>query len=121
MKKILVVDDEPSYSSTIGEILEDAGYRVFVALNGREALKALADLMPDLIISDFMMPIMDGATFANEVRAMTTHRYVAIIMMSGLSEEAVRERFSDYQGFLQKPFFQSTLLDAVSHILARKE
>jgi CheY-like chemotaxis protein len=118
--KILVVDDEPSYSGIISEILEDAGYRIFVAANGREALEALADLMPDLIISDYMMPIMDGATFANQVRATTTHRYVAIIMMSGLSEEAVRNRFSDYQAFLQKPFFESTLLDAVSHVLARK-
>jgi CheY-like chemotaxis protein len=116
---ILLVEDEPSYSEIISEILEEAGYRVTTAANGREALGALAILMPDLIISDFMMPIMDGVTFAIEVRAMTTHRYVAIIMMSGLSEEAVRERFSDYQAFLQKPFFEKTLLDAVSQILTR--
>ena len=120
MKKILVVEDEPSFSEIISVILEDQGYRVFMAANGREALGALADIMPDLIITDFMMPFIDGATFTKEVRAMTSHQSVPIIIMSALPEIAVRQRFSDYQAFLQKPFFEATLLDAVSRVLTRK-
>jgi DNA-binding response OmpR family regulator len=63
---ILVVDDEPKLVNVVRGYLEQAGYEVATAGNGREALFAARDHQPDLIILDMMMPVMDGLSFLRE-------------------------------------------------------
>lgn len=121
MKTVLVVDDEFSIALLVSIVLEDEGYRVVTAANGRLALDRMSEIDPDLIISDFMMPIMDGAAFAREVRASPRHQHVPIIMTSGLPEEAVREKFDGYQAFLRKPFFETVLLQAIGEVIQGKD
>lgn len=117
MITVLVVDDEFSIALLAATILEDEGYRVFTAANGRQALERIAENRPSLIVSDFMMPVMDGAALGRIVRDTPEYRDIAIIMSSGLPEASVREKFSEFDAFLRKPFFESALLEAVAQAL----
>lgn len=65
---ILVVDDEPSFSAIVGEILRSFGYHVQQASSVEDAIEAIENLRPDLILTDIMMPGTDGLTFVRRLR-----------------------------------------------------
>ena len=67
MAVVLVVDDEVGIANLLFDVLSDEGHRVLVAANGHEALKRAEEERPDLVITDFMMPVMDGGQL---IRAM---------------------------------------------------
>ena len=62
MAVVLVVDDEVGIANLLSDVLSDEGHRVLVAVNGHEAFKRAEEERPDLVITDFMMPVMDGAS-----------------------------------------------------------
>ncbi|HEU4600839.1 MAG TPA: response regulator [Steroidobacteraceae bacterium] len=119
MLTVLVVEDEFGVADVVVTALEDEGYRVLIAANGRQGMERLADTSPDLIILDFMMPIMDGAAMGKEVRAMPELADVPIVMTSAVGEAAVRERFADFQAFLRKPFRIQELLETVARLIGK--
>ena len=85
---VLVVDDEPSVLMTYQMILEQQGYQVLVAENGREALERAKSSLPDLILLDLMMPGMDGMTLLTKLRREPGFEDLPVIMLSALSDEA---------------------------------
>lgn len=119
MRTILVVDDEFGVADVLAAALEDEGYRVNTAANGREALTRLGEEVPDLVITDFMMPVMDGPAMAHAIRA-AGHPDLPIIMMSAMPEAAVRQRFDGYFGFLRKPFRIHAAADLVARALGEQ-
>ena len=121
MRTVLVVEDEFGVADVIVAALEDEGYRVIVAANGRQGMDRLREAVPALIIMDFMMPVMDGAAMGAAVRADPTFAGLPIIMTSAISEPAVRERFPHYQAFLRKPFRVQELLDCVAELLGTEK
>ena|SRR2546430_15863771 len=66
-KKLLVVEDDVDIRLGLKELLEDEGYEVDQAENGQEALGKLGDVLPDVILLDLMMPVMDGFTFLSKL------------------------------------------------------
>lgn len=120
MLTVLVVDDEFGTLDVLIAALEDEGYRVLTAANGRRALERLEENKPDLVISDFMMPLMDGAAMVRALRANPDHRDIPIIMMSAAPEAALRKHLEEYDAFLRKPFSIRALIDTVGSILARR-
>jgi CheY-like chemotaxis protein len=112
MKTILVVDDEFGIADTLSSILSDEGYRVIVAVNGEQGLARLSEAKPDLVLVDFMMPVMSGPEMVRAMRASPEHRPIPVIMMSAVSEAMVREE-CDFAVFLRKPFDLETLLRSV--------
>ena len=119
MKTILVVDDELGSAEVLSLILEEEGYRALCAVNGRQALVQARDVVPDLVIVDYMMPLMNGADFARELRADTQFADTKIILNSGLPEAAIREHFGGYDAFLRKPFKVEVLLELVQRFIGR--
>jgi CheY-like chemotaxis protein len=119
VRTILVVDDEFGVADVLAAALEDEGYRVNTAANGREALTRLGEEVPDLVISDFMMPVMDGPAMAHAIRE-AGHADLPIIMMSAMPEAAVRQRFDGYFGFLRKPFRIHVAADLVARALGEQ-
>jgi CheY-like chemotaxis protein len=117
VRTVLIIDDEFGIVDVLVAALEDEGYRVFTAANGRRGLERLAENKPDLVISDFMMPLMDGATMARAMRENPDYRSIPIIMMSAVPEGALRPRFDDYQAFLRKPFSVAALLSLMITVL----
>src|SRR6185312_5078057 len=117
---VLVVDDEYGTVEVLVAALEDAGYRVFTAANGRRALERLEENKPDLVVSDFMMPLMDGAALVQAMRSNPEYRDIPVIMMSAAPEAALRRRLNGYEAFLRKPFRVRALLEVVGSIFDRK-
>lgn len=117
MRTILVVDDEWAIAEVLESLLADEGYRVIIANNGKQALDRLAEWPPDLIMLDFMMPIMDGKATLAALRENPKTAAIPVVMMSSLPEETIAERCSGYAAFLRKPFRIAAVLDVIEKAL----
>ena len=109
-RRVLVVDDDPDILDALSEILEVEGYDVQRARNGREALQRLEHWLPDLVLLDLMMPVMDGWEFA---RSLTPDARPPIIVLSADRNVSVKAKEIGALGWLAKPFELSELLAAV--------
>jgi CheY-like chemotaxis protein len=110
---VLVVDDDEDMIEVMELLLQDAGYATRTALNGQQALDAVAKSMPALIVLDMLMPVMNGWQFAREFRA----RYgTAVPIVIATAAEHVQRRGDeiDAAGVLPKPFEVSDLLRLVA-------
>jgi CheY-like chemotaxis protein len=119
VKTILVVDDELGSAEVLSLILEEEGYRAFCAVNGQLALAQAREVVPDLVIVDYMMPLMNGAEFSRALRTDAQFAHTKIILNSGLPEVAIRDHFDSYDAFLRKPFKVETLLELVQRLVGR--
>jgi CheY-like chemotaxis protein len=119
VKTILVVDDELGSAEVLSLILEEEGYKAYCAVNGRLGLAQARDVVPDLVIVDYMMPLMDGADFSRTLRADPLFANTKIIMNSGMPESAIRPHFDGYDAFLRKPFKVERLLALVNEFIGR--
>ena len=117
MRTVLVVDDEFGTVEVLLAALEDAGYRALTAANGRRALERLEENKPDLVVSDFMMPLMNGAELVRTMRSNPQYRDIPVIMMSAAPETALRRHLQEYEAFLRKPFRLPALLELIASLL----
>src|SRR5690349_12420958 len=117
MKLVLVVEDEYGNAEVVQLLLEAAGHRTAIAPNGKEALELLQGEKPALILSDYMMPTMNGAELGQAVRGQAALAQIPFVFMSGTSESVVREAFRDYDAFLAKPFEADDLLPLVARLI----
>ena len=118
MKTIVVVDDEFGLADVLAATLVDIGYRVHTASNGVTGLEVMAQERPDLVLLDYMMPLLDGPGVLSAMRADPRLRDVPVIMVSAMPETVVRKRCNGYRSFLRKPFDFESLLSAVDSALA---
>jgi two-component system phosphate regulon response regulator PhoB len=117
MKLVLIVEDEYGNAEVVQLLLETAGYRVATASNGKAAMELIGEEKPALILSDFMMPTMNGGELGEAVRRNAALTGIPFIFMSGTSEDVVRQSFRDYDAFLPKPFKVDTLLLLVARFI----
>jgi CheY-like chemotaxis protein len=117
VKTILVVDDELANAEVLSLILEEEGYRVFCAGNGRSGLQRATEIQPDLVILDHLMPAMDGAEMARAMRELPALAQVPILMNSSLPEAALRGGSGSYDGFLRKPYSVDAMLAMIRRLL----
>ncbi len=115
---ILLVEDEDMVRAVAERALVRHGYTVLTATNGEEALAVLSGDQPiDLLVSDVVMPTMDGPTLGREARALFPK--LPILFMSGYAEEQLRRSIDlERMGFLPKPFSVKALAEAVRVALA---
>ena len=105
-----MVEDEHDNAELLQFVLEESGYRVRVASNGRAGLELLAAERPALILSDFVMPGVSGGELGASVRANPLLRDIPFVMLSGTSELDIRETFTKYDAFIEKPFSPEALV-----------
>jgi DNA-binding response OmpR family regulator len=118
MKTIVIVDDEFGLADVLTATLSDIGFGVFSATNGKQGLEVMAEHPPDLVILDYMMPLLDGAGVLKAMRADPQLAAVPVIMISAVPESVARARCQGYAAFLRKPFDFETLLSAVQRVTA---
>lgn len=119
MKLVLIVEDEYGNAEILQLLLEAEGYRVAVATNGKQALEILRNgEKPSLVLSDFMMPVMNGGELGTALRQDPALGHIPFIFMSGTSEDVVRRAFDDYDALLAKPYELDTLLALVERFAA---
>ena len=117
--KILVVDDEPHIVQILKFTLEKAGYQVFTAENGKVALDRIQEVMPNLVLLDIMMPIMDGYEVCRKMREDFKMHQIPIIMLSAKGDlpERVRGLEGGANDYLIKPYSNDELLLRVKNVL----
>jgi CheY-like chemotaxis protein len=111
--RVLVVDDDLLIRDTLATALADEGYSVRVAGDGKEALETLDEWLPDLIVLDLMMPVMDGHAFRAEQRARNQAADIPVIVLSAAHNVQARASNLGAAAVFPKPFDLGTLLDAV--------
>jgi len=116
---VLIVEDEFAIADLLEMVLTDEGYRVLTAINGRQGLERLAEgPRPDLVISDYMMPVLDGAGLVRAMRESKAQRDIPCIIMSSIVEANVREHIDSYAAFVRKPFQLVAMVQLVATILS---
>jgi DNA-binding response OmpR family regulator len=110
-KTILLADDDELLASLLNFRLEKAGYNVQHVLDGKEVKKYLSHSMPDIIVSDIMMPYFSGIELINHVRKELSSQTPIIIISSAGNEENVLSAFElGANDFISKPVSPSELL-----------
>ena len=119
MTTVLVVDDEALIAMALEAALEDAGYRVATAANGRQGLERLAEApRPDLVLLDMMMPVMNGPAMLAAMAADPALRGIPVVVLSSLPEEAIRAREGEgVTATPLKPCTAEQVLDAMARAL----
>lgn len=109
--KVLIAEDEPVSRKILQKTLENWGYQVTAASNGREALAAFRESYFSFVITDWMMPEMDGLELVKRIRERQSMEYVYIIMLTGKSEkqDLVEGMDNGADDFVSKPFDQEEL------------
>ena len=115
---ILLVDDEREVVSALESAFSAQGYRVATAYNGADAIEKAAALQPEIVVTDLLMPLVDGITLAKALRTHPATAATRIVLSSGVSERSVRAMFTDYDAYLQKPYELEELRRTVAELLA---
>ena len=122
-KRLLVVDDEPNLLTAIAAVLRGENFEVKTARNGRDALLQVAQSLPDLIVSDVRMPLMDGCKLARQLRSAPHTKLIPIIFLTAKDE--TEDRIEGFRAgvdvYLTKPFEPDELIAVIHNILSRVE
>ena len=116
-----MVDDEFGIAELIDAVLTDEGYRVLIAMNGRQGLAVMAKDHPDLVFLDYMMPVMDGADVLRAMARDPSIDGVPVVLMSSMPEAVVAERCSGYAVFMRKPFKIAQVMTLAQTLLSKND
>ena len=116
---ILIVDDEPMMISLLEMILSADGHTVFTATSGQEGIDRAKAVMPDLILTDIIMPDVDGYELTARIRALPGLHDIPIIFLTGkaASEDGGRSFAVGGTAYLSKPFKDRQIRDVVNLVL----
>ena len=119
--QVLLVEDEPAQREVLAYNLEAEGYAVRRAENGEEAMLLIAEAAPDLVILDWMMPLMSGIEVCRQIKSKDSTRHIPVIMLSARSEEvdAVRGLETGADDYVVKPYALRELMARVRNQLRR--
>ena len=115
---VLVVDDNADLRSFIGTLLEGE-YRILSACNGQEGLEKATRELPDLVVSDVMMPVMDGLAFCQALKGQLATSHIPVILLTAKSLEDQRAEGYDSgaDAYISKPFSEKVLLSRIGNLL----
>ncbi|MDH3329152.1 MAG: response regulator, partial [Desulfobulbaceae bacterium] len=119
---VLVVDDEPNIVLSLKFLISQQGYEVRTASNGEEALQALNEQVPDLILLDIMMPKPDGYEVCQKIRATPEWKDIAVIMLTAKGRDVEKQKgfAMGADDYITKPFSTQELVAKVRAILQEK-
>ncbi len=120
--KILLVDDEPGLRQAVQEYLQESGFGVTVAGNATDAWGLLQQETPDLIISDIMMPQVDGYAFLKQLRADSRFSNLPVVFLTarGMTSDRILGYQAGCDAYLAKPFDPDELVALVENLLDRR-
>ncbi len=118
-KTVLVVDDDPQVAVIVRAVLEAAGFEASISHNGADCLAAIETRLPDLIILDVAMPVMDGIEVLRAIRGRPETRNLPVIVLSARTEDldVAVGRAAGADLYLTKPFTSEELVTATKQLL----
>ena len=120
MKRVLIVDDSPSVLQVLQFVFESEHYVVVTATDGAEGLEKISERLPDLVVTDSVMPGMDGFAFLQKLKEGAETKFIPVIMLTSEDPQAPEHvgREPRPDAFLRKSADFSLLLTKVSEILS---
>lgn len=117
--EVLIVEDSVTQAEQLKYILKNNGYQVRVAYDGQEALEAINDKRPTLVITDIVMPNMDGYQLCRTIKNDANLNNIPVIIVSSLSEikDVIKGLESGADNFIIKPYYEKYLLSRIEYIL----
>ena len=118
-KRVLVVDDEMHLARILQFTLKNAGYDVYLAYDGREALEKVSEVNPDLVILDLVLPLVDGYKVCNTIKGNPTTNHIPVIILTARDLDTLQfdeEIMADE--IMQKPFNTDKLLDEINKLIS---
>jgi CheY-like chemotaxis protein len=116
MTTVLVIDDEITIVEMLSALLEDEGLQVKTAYNGQEGLEHLAKARPSIVVSDVMMPVLDGLELCRRMQADPRYQSIPVVLMSAL-RTAPDLAECHYSALLKKPFDLDVMLRTITRLL----
>lgn len=118
-KKILIVDDEPNIVLSLEFLMQQGGYEIEVARDGKEALAKLNSFQPDLVLLDVMLPYLDGFEICQEIREKKSLVHIKIIMLTAKGREVdiTKGIALGADAYITKPFATRELVEKVHEML----
>ncbi len=118
---VLIVEDEASLATMLRYNLEKQGFRVDEAVDGQEALTRIAETVPDIVLLDWMLPVMSGIEVCRQIRRRPATRDLPVIMVTARTEDqdAVRGLNTGADDYITKPFSMDALLARMRALLRR--
>lgn len=119
MRKILIVDDEPNIVMSLEYTFKKNNFEVFIARDGQEALDILKVQLPDIIILDVMMPMVDGYATLEQIKKDERLRHCKVIFLSAKNKEQDIEKGLQLGAnlYVTKPFSVKKLVDQVQELI----
>jgi CheY-like chemotaxis protein len=115
VQRILIVEDDPNLRVVIRMVLERAGYEVAEAGHGAAALESIGNDLPDLVIADMKMPVMNGVELMGRIRSNPETAAIRIVLLSGLEVDPTAWNLAD--AVVAKPFEPADLLASIARAL----
>lgn len=118
-KRVLIADDEPNIVISLEFLMSQSGYEIRVAPNGEDALRAVSEFRPDLMLLDVMLPLRNGFEVCQTVRENPALSNVKIVMLTakGRETEITKGLAVGADAYITKPFATRELLDTVKRLL----
>ncbi|EKQ67781.1 response regulator containing a CheY-like receiver domain and an HTH DNA-binding domain [Leptolyngbyaceae cyanobacterium JSC-12] len=119
--QLLLVDDEPGLREAVQAYLEDSGFTVDVASNAREGLDLARQKLPDLVITDIMMPQVDGYQFLQQLREEPQFKSLPVVFLTarGMTSDRIQGYNAGCDAYLSKPFDPDELVAIVNNLLGK--
>ncbi|TAG91297.1 MAG: DNA-binding response regulator [Oscillatoriales cyanobacterium] len=120
--RLLLVDDEPGLREAVQAYLEDSNFVVEVASNAHDGWELLQKHNPDLLISDIMMPKVDGYQFLKQVREDPRYKALPVVFLTakGMTSDRIQGYTAGCDAYLSKPFDPDELVAIITNLLARR-
>jgi signal transduction histidine kinase len=117
--EILIVEDSPTQAERLRRLIQSIGYRVRVASNGQRALNLIRERRPHLVVSDIIMPEMDGYELCRALKADPALRDIPVILVTALNDakDIIRGIECGADNFIRKPYSEEYLLNRISQVL----
>ena len=124
LKRILVIDDEPDFAGLVKDNLEEAGYEVAVAYDGKQGLDEVKQHKPDLVVLDVMMPEMDGYEVCAELKSNEEYSDIPVVMLTAVAAKVPSTRYShlnamtmEADDYIPKPATPEQIRNCVENLL----
>jgi len=121
MKKILIADDNENFCKSLEDILSEKGYDVYFVHNGKEAIKRIYNVSPDIVIMDLAIPGMDGCEVCKAIRNDKFYKNLPIIIVSGRTQEISIPSELNINGIMYKPMDMHEFLNKLENVLSASE
>jgi DNA-binding response OmpR family regulator len=121
--EILIVEDSPTQAERLRRLIQSMRYNARVAPNGRLALEAIRERKPHLVLSDIVMPEMDGYTLCRAIKADDELRDIPVILVTSLMDpkDIIRGIECGADNFIRKPYAEDYLLNRIGHMLMNQK